>query len=225
MASVVWHEELAAVYDDVYAGQAAPSDAQFDPATTAANLAAKTGAFHDVTVDCLGTIAGWKAVDSADTYEYARVDLLRAVPPGTAPDAGTCSNGRHVATSEGAFGLVVYGLDTYSSYGYPAGGNAAVLSGVVCLLIGALISYMELRRLPELFCGFARRPPGPEPAVRPAAACRRERRPGEDRRRGVERPCLRRDAGVRARHKRRGSSNRRRDSARIRIGDQWFRSS
>jgi hypothetical protein len=89
------------------------------------------GAFHDVTVDCLGTIAGWKPVDSADTYEYARVDLLRAVPPGTAPDAGTCSNGRHVATSEGAFGLVVYGLDTYSSYGYPAGGNAAVLSGVV----------------------------------------------------------------------------------------------
>ena len=91
----------------------------------------ENGAFHDVTVDCLGTIAGWKAVDSADTYEYARVDLLRAVPPGTAPDAGTCSNGRHVATSEGAFGLVVYGLDTYSSYGYPAGGNAAVLSGVV----------------------------------------------------------------------------------------------
>ena len=26
---------------------------------------------------------------------------------------------------------VVYGLDTYSSYGYPEGGNAAVLSGVI----------------------------------------------------------------------------------------------
>jgi hypothetical protein len=39
--------------------------------------------------------------------------------------------GGHVATRKGAFRLVVYGLDTYSSYGYPAGGNAAVLSGVV----------------------------------------------------------------------------------------------
>ena len=89
------------------------------------------GAFQAVTVDCLGTIAGWKPVDGADTYEYARVDLLRGVPPGTVPDGGACTNGRHVATSKGAFGLVVYGLDTYSSYGYPAGGNAAVLSGVV----------------------------------------------------------------------------------------------
>ncbi len=61
----------------------------------------------------------------------ARADLLRGVPPGTTPDAGTCTNGRHVATSTGPFGLVVHGLDTYSSYGYPAGGNAAVLSGVV----------------------------------------------------------------------------------------------
>jgi hypothetical protein len=89
------------------------------------------GAFSDVTVDCLGVIDGWKPVDSADTYEYARADLLRAVPPGTVPDGGACSNGRHAATSKAPFGLVVYGLDTYSSYGYPAGGNAAVLSGVV----------------------------------------------------------------------------------------------
>ena len=89
------------------------------------------GVFQDVTIDCLGTIGGWKAIDSAGTYQYTRVDLLRAVPPGTMPDAGTCTNGRHVATSKGPFGLVVYGLDTYSSYGYPAGGNAAVLSGVV----------------------------------------------------------------------------------------------
>jgi hypothetical protein len=87
--------------------------------------------FDDVTVDCLGTITGWQPVDSADTYEYARADLLRAVPPGATPDAGACANGRHVATSKAPFGLVVHGLDTYSSYGYPAGGNAAVLSGVV----------------------------------------------------------------------------------------------
>jgi hypothetical protein len=87
--------------------------------------------FEDVSVDCLGTITGWQPIDAAGQYQYARVDLLRAVPPGTMPDGGTCTNGRHEATSRAPFGLVVYGLDTYSSYGYPAGGNAAVLSGVV----------------------------------------------------------------------------------------------
>ena len=90
-----------------------------------------SGVFHDVTVDCLGTIQGWQAVDSANDYEFARADLLRGVVPGTRPDGGACANGRHVATSDGPFGLVVYGLDTYSSYGYPAGGNAAALNSVV----------------------------------------------------------------------------------------------
>jgi hypothetical protein len=84
------------------------------------------GGFEDVTVDCLGTLTGWEPVDSADTFEFTRPDLVRATL-----GVGTCVNGRHVATSNGPFGLVVYGLDTYSSYGYPAGGNAAVLSGVV----------------------------------------------------------------------------------------------
>jgi hypothetical protein len=89
------------------------------------------GAFSDVTVDCLGVVGGWAAIDAAGDYQYTRVDLLRAVPPGTPVEAGACGNGRHVATSNAPFGLIVYGLDTYSSYGYPAGGNAAVLSGVV----------------------------------------------------------------------------------------------
>jgi hypothetical protein len=94
-------------------------------------VAQSGGVFQDVTIDCLGTVTGWKNVDAAGQYQYARVDLLRAVPPGTMPDGGACANGRHVASSAGSFGLVVYGLDTYASYGYPAGGNAAVLSGVV----------------------------------------------------------------------------------------------
>jgi hypothetical protein len=89
------------------------------------------GAFYDVTVDCLGTVVGWQPVGSSGLYEFARVDLMRAVPPGSGPTSGGCTNGRHSASSTGPFGLVVYGLDTYSSYGYPAGGNAAVLSGVV----------------------------------------------------------------------------------------------
>ena len=102
--------------------------------TTIDLVRTKTGTiFQDVMVDCLGNVTGWQPIDSAGQYEYARVDLLRAVPPGTMPDAGGCTNGRHVASSRSPFGLVVYGLDTYSSYGYPAGGNAAVLSGVVVM--------------------------------------------------------------------------------------------
>jgi hypothetical protein len=100
--------------------------------TTLTLVRTKTGGtFQDVTVDCLGTIGGWTAVGTSGLYQYARVDLLRAVQPGTMPDGGSCGNGGHVASSQGPFGLVVYGLDTYASYGYPAGGNAAVLSGVV----------------------------------------------------------------------------------------------
>jgi hypothetical protein len=91
----------------------------------------QAGSFADVTVDCLGAVTGWEPIGTSGDYEYARTDLLRAVPPGTSPDGGRCTNGRHEATSTSPFGLVVHGLDTYASYGYPAGGNAAVLSGVV----------------------------------------------------------------------------------------------
>jgi len=33
--------------------------------------------------------------------------------------------------SDGPFGIVVWGLDAYSSYAYPAGGNAAQLTDLV----------------------------------------------------------------------------------------------
>jgi hypothetical protein len=82
--------------------------------------------FQDVTIDCLGTLGGWQPVGTSGELEFTRPDLVRA-----AKGIGTCNNGRHVAQSTGAFGVIVYGLDTYSSYGYPAGGNAATLSGVV----------------------------------------------------------------------------------------------
>jgi hypothetical protein len=84
------------------------------------------GGFQDVTIDCLGTIGGWQPIGTSGELEFARPDLVRA-----ANGIGTCKNGRHVAQSAGSFGVIVYGLDTYSSYGYPAGGNAATLSGVI----------------------------------------------------------------------------------------------
>ena len=81
------------------------------------------GAFTDVTIDCLGVVSGWKDIGVSGLYQFARVDLVRAGVP-----VGTCANGPHGAKSAGAFGLVVWGLDTYSSYGYFAGGNAAKLN-------------------------------------------------------------------------------------------------
>jgi hypothetical protein len=54
------------------------------------------------------------------------VDLVRA-----GASQGACANGRQFATSEAPFGITVWGLDYYSSYGYPAGGNAASLNRVI----------------------------------------------------------------------------------------------
>ena len=84
------------------------------------------GTFADVNVDCIGNILGWKAMGTAGNYQTANVDLLRA---GVA--SGTCANGGHVAKSAGAFGMVVWGLDSFSSYAYPAGGNVATINSVI----------------------------------------------------------------------------------------------
>lgn len=100
-----------------------------DPAYATTNLAitrVKTAkGFADVKVDCLGTVSGWKPVGTSGKYEVTTVDLVRA-----GVGVMSCVNGRHVAESDGPFGIVVWGEDAYSSYAYPAGGNAAELSTV-----------------------------------------------------------------------------------------------
>jgi hypothetical protein len=101
-----------------------------DPTYPTTNLVVtrvNTGSgFKDVTIDCLGKIGGWKPVGGAGKYEVTNVDLIRLGVP-----VGTCSNGPHVGESEGRFGLMVWGLDNYSSYGYPAGGSVAPINTVV----------------------------------------------------------------------------------------------
>jgi hypothetical protein len=101
-----------------------------DPSYATTNLVItrvkKGGAFDDVSVDCLGVVGGWQPVGASGKYEVTNVDLVRA-------DIGVaqCANGHQRATSKSPFGVVVWGLDSYSSYAYPAGGNAAKLSGTV----------------------------------------------------------------------------------------------
>jgi hypothetical protein len=84
------------------------------------------GKFADVNLDCLGVLQGWKPVDSADAYEYLTADIWSQ-----AQSVNGCTNGRHYASSDGPFGLVVWGLDAYASYGYPAGGNVGQINDVV----------------------------------------------------------------------------------------------
>jgi hypothetical protein len=81
--------------------------------------------FQDVNVDCIGKVTGWTKVDNKGNYEITNVDLLRGTP------IGSCTNGGHVASSKGPFGLMVWGEDSASSYGYPAGGNVAPINTVV----------------------------------------------------------------------------------------------
>jgi hypothetical protein len=82
--------------------------------------------FKPVTVDCLGELGGWQPVGQDGLYEVTTADLVRA-------DIGVngCKNGHHIAESEGPFGMVVWGLDSYSSYAYPAGGSARALTDVI----------------------------------------------------------------------------------------------
>ena len=83
--------------------------------------------YSDVNLDCLtGPLTGWTNIDSAGKYQMTNVDLIRG---GTAN--GKCNNGPHTASSNGAFGVMVWGLDSASSYAYPAGGNVAPINSVV----------------------------------------------------------------------------------------------
>jgi hypothetical protein len=100
-----------------------------DPTYATTNLVllrqAGTNGFADVTLDCAGVLTGWVPVGTSGKYEMTNIDLVRGAVPN-----GTCNNGPHVATSTSTFGVVVWGLDSFSSYAYPAGGNIAPINPV-----------------------------------------------------------------------------------------------
>jgi len=95
--------------------------------------------FADVTLDCLGVIAGWQPLGAAGKYQYARVDLVRH----NFEPQGNCNNGRHEIGSKQPFGLTVWGWGSaetgvlgngfytqYVSYAYPAGAGVAPINTV-----------------------------------------------------------------------------------------------
>jgi len=76
------------------------------------------GTFHDVELDCAGTLTGWKSI--TDDFEWTYVELTRNGKPRTYP-AGTCTDGAHRIWSDGPFAMTVWGLARYASYAYPGG--------------------------------------------------------------------------------------------------------
>lgn len=78
--------------------------------------------YHDVTLDCLGVVTNWFGIGGSN-YQYARASWTRA-------SAG-CTNGVHTARSDAPFGLTVWGTDSYTSYGYPAGMSVKAINTVV----------------------------------------------------------------------------------------------
>jgi hypothetical protein len=101
-----------------------------DPTYSTTNLvltrAKASSGFKDVKIDCLGTVSGWTPAGKDGRYETVGVDLVRA-----AAGVGSCANGPHVAESEGPFGVMVWGTDTFASYAYPGGGNIGTINTVV----------------------------------------------------------------------------------------------
>ena len=79
--------------------------------------------FHDVTLDCFGPVTGWQPLGTDGTTEYAWIELTRNGFDMKSP-IGTCTYGRHEASSAGPFALYVWGTDNFASYGFPAGAGS-----------------------------------------------------------------------------------------------------
>jgi hypothetical protein len=82
--------------------------------------------FADVELACMGTIGGWQEVGNDGRFEFAHVELFRG-GVGAVP---ACATSQHLASSDGNFGVVVWGQDSAASYGYPAGGNLQTINTV-----------------------------------------------------------------------------------------------
>lgn len=74
---------------------------------------AKDGVFPDVTLDCLGKLSGFRRIDDVHETAIVRFDAKPGEPG--------CGVGRHEITGTGPFTMTVWGVDWYSSYGYPGG--------------------------------------------------------------------------------------------------------
>jgi hypothetical protein len=82
--------------------------------------------FKDVEVKCHGPVAGWSPLGGTSQCRWTTVTLVDNYK-----NMGACKNGPQLASSPEPFGLTVWGLDSYSSYAYPAGSGVTPINKVV----------------------------------------------------------------------------------------------
>ena len=80
---------------------------------------------QDVSLDCLGTVSGWKTIGGT-AFQWARVELVDNAAP-----VGKCNSGYHEIHSNAPFGITVWGWDQYCSYAYPGGASVQPINSVV----------------------------------------------------------------------------------------------
>ena len=92
------------------------------PETSLTIVRRKTASgFKPVSLGCAGgELTGWQPLGESDEYEFTWVRLTTGYIPQKV-EGKTCGYGRHEATSDGPFGLYVWGLGPYASYGYAGG--------------------------------------------------------------------------------------------------------
>ena len=102
-------------------------DPTYGTSTLVMVRAAGATGFADVELSCMGTVTGWQPVGAEGRYEVAHVELYR----GSTGQVPACATSQHLAQSEESFGIMVWGTDSFASYGYPAGGNLQTINEVV----------------------------------------------------------------------------------------------
>lgn len=91
------------------------------PDTTLTIVRRKTSeGFKSVSLECAGELTDWRPLGASGEYEMAWVRLTTGYVAQKV-NGKTCGYGRHEATSDGPFGLYVWGIGPYASYGYAGG--------------------------------------------------------------------------------------------------------
>lgn len=85
--------------------------------------------FEPVTLDCGGTLEGWKPIGTQGKYEYVQVPL-RSFSVNQKVGEGMCGPGRRELDSRGPFSVAVWGTDSAVSYSYPGGSAIRTLNSL-----------------------------------------------------------------------------------------------
>jgi hypothetical protein len=102
------------------------SDPSYGTTQLVVTPAKTSSGYKQVTLDCVGPLGGWTPVGTTGGYEYTTLNIAQ-----NGSGVGACNNGVQSASSEGPFGVTVWGLAPFASYAYQAGGNVSPINAVV----------------------------------------------------------------------------------------------